>query len=382
MIDKKSVIVFGPGNYNTLGVLHELVDCNYDILLLIVGKSKEKNKGNIIGYSKYARKIKEVNNEKEGIDWILENKEKFEKDTFIYPTSDTCVLVLDEYYDLLLLNFKFPNGGKKGAINFLMNKSIQNQLASKFGLKIIKSIYLTTPEITDFSFDFPCMVKIMKSVEGSKGDMAVCRTETELKDALKDCSFNKSYIVQSYIDNEYDILLNGISYQNGFVWIPAAVIKPGVSAIGEYSHAIVTTDVVKYVPELDKVKEFVKSLGFFGPFSVEFGHEKGQNYFFEINLRNDGTSHYLLKTGANIAASFLRDSNDLIDDSISYKMIDETSDLRRVFNKEISFKDWWKEFINAGSYKFYNKSDYGLLMPVLYMFINRGFDKFIRTIKR
>ena len=227
------------------------------------------------------------------------------------------------------------------------------------------------------------MVKPLDSTSGSKGDMRVCENEDELKKALEGAQHTKDFIVQQYIVNEADLLFLGISFPDGSVEIPALVRKPGVSPTGEYTHALVTTDVEAWLPEKKEVDTFVRSLGYIGPFSVEFGLEKGKNYFFEINLRNDGTSHYPLNAGVNIPFWYytsIRGNNiPTVTSKQEYEMIDEVGDIRRVLNKEIGFGKWFKNFKSAGTYRFYNAKDKRLLPYICLMFTRRILCKIYKS---
>lgn len=380
---EKDFILFGEGNYNTLGVLHELQECGVTPLLLIVGKAKDRKKGNIIGYSRYAKRIVEVSSFEEGLDWLVSNRDAFVVGTIVYPTSDNAEKLLDGNFDLLSPHFRFPNAGSQDAVSGLMDKQRQTELAEKSGLRVLQSQYTTSP---DFSLDkvkYPCMVKPLNSTRGTKGDMRVCEDEVELKEALASGKHTHDFIVQQYIRNEADLLFLGVSYSNGDVWLPAVVVKPGVSPVGEYTHALISTDVAKFLPEIESVKDFVRWTKYVGPFSIEFGLERGLNYFFEINLRNDGTSHYPLRAGVNIAKAYIDDEMPkTLLPIIEYEMIDEVGDLRRVQRGELSFKHWLNSFRNAGTYRFYKAGDYPLIMPLASMFMVRSLDKVLRLFKQ
>lgn len=380
-MSKPDFIVFGEGNYNTLGVLHELGAIGVEPLLLIIGKSKDWKSGIIIGHSKYAQRIVEVDSAEAGLNWIKDHIDNFAENTIIYPTSDTTEMLLDKNNDCLSPKFKFPNAGTKGAVSRLMDKNLQTELARKSGLRILESQFTTSSDFSFVKVKYPCMCKPLNSTTGCKGDMRVCENEGELRDALHTGKHTHDYVVQQYIRNEADLLFLGVSFPNGEVWIPAVVIKPGVSPVGEYTHAIISTDIEKYLPEINEVRDFVKSTGYMGPFSIEFGLERGKNYFFEINVRNDGTSHYPLGAGVNIAQAYIQGmpANVPIRE---YEMIDEVADLRRVLNREIGLLKWIRSFLNAGSYRFYMKGDRGLIIPLIKMFTARTAGKIYRTVMK
>ena len=376
-------IIFGSGNYNSLGVLHSMIGSNARIFILCVGCSKHLKQGNIIGYSRFAKDLKEVSSVEKGVDWLIKNSNLFSKQAIIYPTGDCEVKELDRNVDKLKNHYIFPTCINYSDISRLMDKNIQITQAEKYGLKILKTQFSNSPKFSFKDVIYPCMVKPLNSTLGSKGDMRICHNETELNDALVSSKLTKNFLVQQYIKNEADLLFLGISLPNGNVLLPALVRKPGVSPTGEYSHAIITTDIDKYLPDKESVISFVKSLNYTGPFSIEFGLENGKIYFFEINLRNDGTAHYPLGLGVNIPLIYYNSIHNRKYPSSwkigEYEMIDESRDLRRVFSKEISLVEWCRSLINAGSYKFYNKYDKRLLYPLVLMFINIIYSKIFRT---
>lgn len=381
-------ILFGEGNYNTLGVLHCMAKCNVDVFLLLVGSGKKCLQGNVIEYSRFATHGHIVQTEQEGLEWILANKKNFPEGTVIYPTSDTAESLLDFHYDNLIKHYNFPNCGLQGRVTQYMEKSTQFSQASSFGIRVLKSLYINNTDINNNSVIYPCMVKPLKSIEGSKGDMRVCNNRTQLDEALSTAKHTSEFIVQQYIHNEADLLFLGVALPNGDIWIPSLVKKPGVSPTGEYTHAIVTTAIAEHLPELESVKCFIKSLNYVGPFSIEFGLEKGKNYFFEINLRNDGTSHYPLALGVNIPYIYYRACKgeltvyDMYYEQGEYSMIDEVLDIRRVLSREISFSNWWREFRTAKAYRYYSPSDKRIAIALFPMFISRLSSKIWRTLCR
>ncbi len=378
-------IIFGAGNYNSLGVLHAMAEAGVGVFILCVGKSRDWKNGNIIGYSRFAGNIHVVDTADDGAEWLLKHMEEFPQDTVIYPTGDNEEKALDMRLDALMSRFRFPNAGRQGAVAHMMDKHIQTDLAEKADIRILKSQFTNSDDFSFAKVSYPCMVKPLDSTSGSKGDMRVCGNEDELKKALESAQYTKNFIVQQYIKNEADLLFLGISFPDGSVEIPALVRKPGVSPTGEYTHALVTTDVEAWLPEKKEVETFVRSLGYTGPFSIEFGLEKGKNYFFEINLRNDGTSHYPLNAGVNIPFLYytsIRGNNiPTVTSKQEYEMIDEVGDIRRVLNKEIGFDKWFNNFKSAGTYRFYNANDKRLLPYICLMFTRRIIGKISRSLK-
>ena len=385
---KIDFILFGEGNYNTLGVLHCMAERGIGVFLLLVGSGKKCLKGNIIEYSRFARYGHIVQTEQEGLEWILANISNFPKGTVIYPTSDVAESLLDINYDTVIKHYNFPNCKANGEVTRLMEKCTQFSQASSYGVRILCSQYTHNTDFNSNTVSYPCMVKPLKSITGSKGDMQVCHNQEELNEALSTAKHTSEFIVQQYINNEADLLFLGVSLSDGNIWIPSLVKKPGVSSTGEYTHAVVTTAVAEHLPELESVKQFIASLNYEGPFSIEFGLENDKNYFFEINLRNDGTSHYALASGVNIPYVYYRackgtlTANDMVYTQSEYPMIDEVLDIRRVLSREISFGNWWREFRTAKAYRYYSPSDKRIAIALLPMFFSRLSSKIWRIFNK
>ena len=385
---KIDFILFGEGNYNTLGVLHCMAAKGVEVFLLLIGSGKRFLHGEVLGYSKYAHYGCSVSTEQEGVEWLLAHQSDFPQGTIIYPTSDTAETLLDAHYDELSAHFHFPNCGKQGEVTRWMEKDVQTALAAQHGIRTLQSMYTNNADCDLNKVTYPCMVKPLISISGSKGDMRVCANRQELDEALVSAKHTKEFIIQQYIQNEADLLFLGIRLPNGEVWLPSLVKKPGVSSTGEYTHAIVTTAVPEHLPELEEVKSYVGALNYVGPFSIEFGLEKGKNYFFEINLRNDGTSHYPLASGVNIPYVYYRAcKKELTPDDMcytrgEYPMVDEVLDIRRVLSREISFGDWWRIFRVAKAHRYYVSFDKRLAVCLVPMFFSRLIGKVWRTVLR
>lgn len=385
---KIDFILFGEGNYNTLGVLHCMAAKGIEVFLLLVGSGKRILHGEVIGYSKYARYGHVVKTEQEGFEWLLAHKEEFPQGTLIYPTSDTAETLLDCHYEALISHFAFPHCGRQGEVTRLMEKDVQISIAMQHGIRTLQSMYTNRADYDINQVTYPCMVKPLVSISGSKLDMRVCTNRTELDEALASAKHTKEFIIQQYIQNEADLLFLGIRFPNGGVWMPSLVKKPGVSAVGVYTHAIVTTAIVEHLPERDRVIEFINSLNYVGPFSIEFGLEKGQNYFFEINLRNDGTSHYPLASGVNIpyvyyrACKGLLTTDDMCYEQGEHAMVDEVMDIKRVLSREISCSEWWKLLRTAKAYRYYVPFDRMPALLVMPMFFYRIIAKIFRKFQR
>lgn len=381
-------IIYGSGNYNSLGVLHCMASKGVNVFLLLIGSGRNPFKGEVIRFSRFARNLHLVRDEKEGLQWLLSHRRDFPKGTIVYPTTDTAESLLDLHYDELIDDFIFPNAGKAGKVTQLMEKDKQILYANQAGIRTLRSIYTTSPNFESAQISYPCMVKPIKSITGSKGDMRVCHIPEELNSALQTAQITKDFIIQQYIYNESDLLFLGVRFTDGTITIPVVIKKPGVSNTGEYTHAIVSTAVKECLPDLENVKNYINTLEFTGPFSIEFGLEKGKHYFFEINLRNDGTSHYPLAAGINIpyiwylSCKGMLTKEDLFYPDSEYEMIDEIFDIRRVLSHEQTLFQWWQRLLSARAYRYYVSFDPFPTLMLFPLFLSHVFQKLISIVKK
>ena len=118
---------------------------------------------------------------------------------------------------------------------------------------------------------YPCFIKPANSVLGSKKDIKKCNNNLELEQILNDYKLDQEYLVQQYIDKEFDLLLIGARLiSNDKIIIPGVFIKERWYGMGDDgSMGKLTTDVEKYI-SLKEVKSFVQNTNYYGPFSVEF----------------------------------------------------------------------------------------------------------------
>ena len=80
-------------------------------------------------------------------------------------------------------------------------------------------------------------------------------------------------------------------------------------------------------------------------------------------MRNDGTSHYFLQSGANIPLAYVKsvagEDYSHIPTSVAGKhyFIDELFDIGCVIHRQISYDDWKMDKEKATVFKYYDKED-------------------------
>ena len=231
-----------------------------------------------------------------------------------------------------------------------------------------KTVCYTKEDEIPLNITYPCIIKPLKSISGSKNDIQICIDKNHLNNAIKETKTSE-LLIQQYIKKDFDILLIGCRLlSNGDVILPGIFKKYRWAANGDGSWGIITNKITDFFDK-ETIVRFLNNLNYYGPFSIEFGVSDNIPYFFEINLRIDGTTYYFNKLNTNVAYIWALDCNKQIisEDSnqiIEYRFIDELEDIGNIFTGKISFFRWIKDLSSAKAYKYFDKTD---LVPFLKM---------------
>lgn len=363
-------IIFGRSGYNTLGVIRCFAEKKCSFFLILISNSRIDS----ILFSKYVKKYKIVDNEKEGIEYILRNKKEW-SGSVIIPTSDGAESFLDNNLDNLKDFYSFPHSKKQGSVNRLMDKIKQVEIADKSGLYTPRTFSYSRGCNLPKNIKYPCLVKPQKSISGCKEAIKICKNKRELISALNKPVFTTQFLIQQYINKDYELLLIGCRLPNGCLYIPGVFKKDRWYMEGnDASFGTISTDVSQYFSQLSEVESFINTMNFYGLFSIEFGVEKGKPYFYEINFRNDGTSHYFHKAGIYLPYIYFLsnigclEKKELRLKSSSYLFIDELGDFINLKSTNLSISEWFSNLREAKAYKYFSKHD---ILPFLLMLPRR-----------
>ena len=149
---------------------------------------------------------------------------------------------------------------------------------------------------------------------------------------------------------------------DGRTILAGAMIRDRMADSGSFSHGVITSDIPKCV-DIEKISRYLEEIDYFGLFSFEYGLVENRAYFFEVNLRNDGTSDYFNQAGANIPLAYVYSCAGLdysiIPTSVDSDawFIDEIFDYENVLKGVISKEQWKADKASATIFKYYNKDD-------------------------
>jgi len=352
------VIVVGGNHHNTLGVIRALGRSGIRPIVILTGNSVNST----ILRSKY---IKEAHcgipNDKV-VELLLTRYSHKGAKTVLIGCHDIISAIFDAEQSLLSEFFYVP-GTEGHIINRLANKETMRLLAEDNGLTTPKSIEICSNESVGISsITYPCITKPAASKDGSKHDISICSDERELETFLRKRPGRK-FQIQQFIEKEFEFQLIGCSINGGSeIVIPGVskLIRPGAGSNTGFLKYDFLSD--EYSDVVTKSKEFIKATGYSGLFSVEFLRGKdGNDYFMEINFRNDGNAICTTNAGANLPYWWVKKS---LGDDISFPVMDhveyvmpEFSEIGLWYSGNISTKTMITDFRQATSYMDYAADD-------------------------
>lgn len=360
------VIVLGTNYSTTLGVVRALGEQGIKSDLFYITTSHQDMK--IVSNSIYIEngiEQKERNDEKIILRLCkLYADEK--KQYIIIPTSDYTASLIDKNYNRLKNIFLMPNieGDEPNGIIKLMDKSVQTKIASRCGLLSAKEWSISLEENTiqiPKDIIYPCYVKPLVSVLGTKGEMSCCYNEKELLDKLsilKRTNDKRSVLIQEYLDIEYEYIISGLC-ANQEVFAPALVKKHKVAKRGKgltvYGEVVDFKDIK---PWKEGFINLLKEFHYTGLFDLEiFKCKNGKIYFNEMNFRASGINYAITRAGVNLPYCLVC--------SLLQKPIVEFNNLKyniTFFNEKVAWTDYMFGYIEKKEFLEYQKaSDFMLL---------------------
>lgn len=355
------LIIIGSVHHNTLGVIRSIGEriAPEKIEIIVAGEAKSKN---IISTSKYVKRnrVHYVKEEKD-ITLYLLDKVKDGKKRVLISCADGASAEIISHKDELKKNYLMPN--TEVEIMDLMSKVVQDEYAVKSGLQVPEGVILQKGEKTGWDI-FPCIIKPLKSIIGAgKSDIHVVKSATELYQVLSSIEA-ETIQIQRYVQKKMEFQLIGCSLNAG-----EEIIIPGYTNIIRQPDNT-NTGYLKYSPisgllyDNVAVEKFIRTVGYSGLFSVEFIRDEQDNDFFlEINMRNDGNAYCVKSAGVNLPyiwyyymANGKFPENEPVTFEKPVMFIPDFNDFIRGV-KSVGLFGWIKQFFQAESHSIWNKDD-------------------------
>jgi len=293
MSNMNEIIIIGGNHHNTLGVIRALGEKGLSATLIVVSKDKKP----FVSCSKYLKRVIQIASDDQIPITLLSACKSDNGQPVVICCTDASAGVVDENMDSLAPFFLLPGADTQGRISSLMSKKSMASLAVEVGLSIPQTCYADVLDNPD-AIPLPCIIKPLVSRMGTKAHIKTCHSTEEARQWILHVGANQVQI-QQFIDKDFEYQLIGCSTDND-------VIIPGVSKIlrpckGSNTSFLHYEPLSKDFCDLQKCKDFVRKTGYKGLFSLEFLRDKhGNDYFMEINFRNDGNAICVTAAGMNL----------------------------------------------------------------------------------
>ena len=361
------VIVWGADDFNTLGLMRELGQSDMELFFLIKGK-----KG-MAARSRYCQKYIETTSAEAGLQYLMLQETDAHAKPIIITNGDGISVLIDQHKSELEKKYIIPGTRQQGVLEHYTDKYAMTGLAAELGFATPWSKFVQwDSDISDVSY--PCIIKPSHQTPGHYNEFKfrISKDEATLRKTLSMVRKESVFIVQQYIPKEKDLLVYGARMQDGKTVLAGCMIRDRMADSGSFSHGLITSKLPNTAKESD-IAKFLDAIDYVGLFSFEYGMTADNAYFFEVNLRNDGCSHYFLQAGANIPLAWVKscageDYSDVPIQVVGERwFIDEVFDIENVFHRRVSYRQYRKEKKEATIFKYYDEAD---IQP--YKYVRRG----------
>ena len=362
MVNNK-VIIWASDDFNALGLLRQLVPAGINVLFLVKGKPSYASK------SVYNRNMEVTSSIDEGYNYLMSHFRDEKHKPIILTSSDMIMVFIDRHRYEMQKYFILPGTVQSGLQEKYTDKNTMTELAQELGMLCPLSRYVKKGD--DISrWTYPCIIKPSHQKPGHFNEFKfkICNSEKQLAETLKYVRDDSEFILQQYVRKERDILVYGARMIDGVtrlagIFVRSRLADSGSSSYGTIYNVDETPACYRNSIDLEKIDLFLNKIDYKGPFSFEYGYINGKSYFFEVNLRNDGTSHYFNQLGANIPLAYVMSCVGEDYSQVQYQVektgifIDEVFDVENVINGTITWKEWKRERKEANVYKYYCEDD-------------------------
>ncbi len=339
----KKVIIIGDATHNTLSAVRSFGEAGIERVLILVAREDPL----FVHKSKYLRgdSLRRVET-LDDCEAVLKELAATAHGATLMTTFDAGAEWVDRREPQLSTLFRTPCRGRQ--IGELFHKDAQCRLAKECGLTVPLTMTYSREEEIPADLPYPIITKPMISSEGEKSDIHICHNREEMEAALKEESRCHNFVIQEFVDKEYELDCTSVRTDNEVVM--GAIRKyrhwPPLTGAGAFARF---DRVEKYDIDVEGVERFLEKAGYYGPFSVEFLHTKeGRNYFMEVNFRNEGLAYTATAAGINMHALYVQPEKKA-DWSKFHPlyMMNYSVDLLYVKEGRLSRWQWIKDFLRT-----------------------------------
>lgn len=347
-------IILGTSHSNDYGLIRSLNKASIPFAFIMKGKSDPF----CLTKSKYLRNVPFYNVVSYDESYtIIESYRSKPGRKVLICTNDCAAEFIDANESKLCDDFITPMRG--GHIGKFFNKIEQCKLAATCGLLVPKSIiYNDGDSALIKNLSYPLLTKPLESSKGSKSDIHICRTHDEFENAINGNSNCKAFIIQEYIEKDFEINALGVRTEDGIIWGGAIKkIRHYPPIIGGATYAIIHS-IEDLNIDSKGVELFLDHIGYYGLFSVEFLRKDNDNYFMEVNMRNDGLCYTSTCVDRNLPALYIQPSlRHQIKDIKPIYMMNILQDLKATIKSKNRIFGWLKQLFLTKCYLDFDSKD-------------------------
>lgn len=336
------VIIIGDATNNTLSAVRSFGEAGIPQFLILVAeddplfvrKSKYLRAGNLQWVKAFVE-----------CEAVIECLKATDQGATLMTTFDAAAQWLDERESEFSKLFRTPCRGKQ--LGRLFDKEAQCELAKRCGLTVPLTMVHHRGQNLPRVLPYPIITKPLVSSEGEKEDIHICLDEDALRQALSLQSRCRDFVIQEFVDKEFEINCIGVRTESGIVMGAIRKIRhyPSLTGTATFAHI---ERVCNYGIDTKGVSAFLQQAGYYGPFSVEFLHKDNKNYFMEVNLRNDGLAYTATAAGMNLHALYMQPDKE-VDWSKFHPvyMMNYSIDLLHVKEGRVSLWHWVRDLLRT-----------------------------------
>ena len=359
---QRRIVIWGDDHHNALGLLRMLGGRGFDILFMV-----HRVNNRIATTSKYCTSFIIVNGLEEGIEYLAHNYQDKENKAVLLFTADKFSEIANRNLQRLKDFFYVAGPMHEGLLVDIDDKYTMAKLASECGIALPKTILFSHDSIETIE-EFPVIIKPC-SPAFKDFKTKIIKSKKQLNKEVSHLLRDKRYIIQPFIRKEADGLIYGCRTWDGITYLAGICVRNRWGDDGCGSFGYLTPEIPECI-SVSSIDRFLQKIDFRGLFSVEYALTVDNAYFYEFNLRNDGTSVLFYNAGSNIALSFVNSCFGISGDvpiKVNGKqyLMHEILDRFNVFDGVITRKQWLEDKKRVTLHFFYDPDDmkpYEILM--------------------
>lgn len=368
-----TVYIWGADDYNTLGLCRQIGAGGYRVCFVSWGGLYK-----CTGKSRYCTRHVSTASIGEGYEFLMKNHPASR--AVLINTNDLIAGFIDEHRADFEKFYYVSGTDCPGRLEEYNDKYRMSSLAGKLGFRIPATLRIVPGDkLPDQGY--PYILKPSGKTPGHINPFKtrICKSRRELERVLKLVRKDSEFVLQEVIPQESVALVYGCRLMDDTVLIAGVLDKERFNDRGDGSYGFISPILPEAISAKD-IENLVRTINYYGLFSVEYGIVGDKAYFYEINLRNDGTSHLFFQAGANLPLIWTKSLLGEDCAGIPAKVVrgavfmDELFDSVNIGRKGLTSRQWRAQKEAVSLFKYYDKDD---MEPYRFVKKRSGYLKFL-----